>query len=500
VLEAQQRKPLTDEQQQRLQEQLAMLVERHAAVQEQMKAAAEAQAEQERVAAAAAQQPPMPEENLRRATIRFVHKGRNLEINIDKSQSFSQPIAQQDDLAGKGIQFTVQPVAVRRVRVVDANGRIQQIEQGPQDEDLLRITNLVVSRSGNAMRFLRIDEEQKQSVLTIPRSRKNNPPTHLLVAQNGDLLRGQLVSATKDKIQFRSRMDALTLDRARVAAIVALSREAEEAQEADGAEGVADAAVGAVAPNIPEVPADDAETVRVVLSDGTRLTFAMQEGMKETLVGEHPLLGACSILVEHVHELQAGGQVRTWPTDFAYDEWKLVSAKEPIFPDMGAGGALPGLGSDSPLVGTPAEDFSVQLADGGRFRLSEHTDKIVVLDFWATWCGPCAVALPKIVEATGQFPPEDVIFIAVNQQETEAAVRDYLTARDWDFTVALDRDGAIGRQFHVEAIPQTVVIGKGGKIERVHIGAHPNLETELQTVLEDLLAPPAEDAAAAESN
>jgi thiol-disulfide isomerase/thioredoxin len=226
----------------------------------------------------------------------------------------------------------------------------------------------------------------------------------------------------------------------------------------------------------------------------------MKDGMKETLIGEHPLLGACSILVDHVHELQAGGQVRTWPTDFAYDEWKLVFAKEPIFPDMGAGGAMPGLGSDSPLVGTQAEDFVVPLLDGSRFRLADHTDKVVVLDFWATWCGPCAAALPKIVEATGQFPPEDVIFVAVNQQETHGAIQEYLAAREWDFTVALDRDGEISRQFQVEAIPQTVVIGKGGKIERVHIGAHPNLQEELQTVLQELLAPPAEEAAPAQSN
>ena len=151
---------------------------------------------------------------------------------------------------------------------------------------------------------------------------------------------------------------------------------------------------------------------------------------------------------------------------------------------------------DSPLVGTQVDNFRGQLLSGRPFVLNEHADKIVVLDFWATWCGPCIRAMPDLMAAVSEFPDDKVILVGVNQQENEKTIADFLRAREWDLTVVLDPDGAISQRFQVQAIPQTVVIGPGGKIERLHIGAHNNLGEELKKVLNEIIggadeAPPA---------
>jgi thiol-disulfide isomerase/thioredoxin len=133
-----------------------------------------------------------------------------------------------------------------------------------------------------------------------------------------------------------------------------------------------------------------------------------------------------------------------------------------------------------------AEPFSADLLDGGTFRLSEHMDQIVVLDFWATWCGHCIRAMPRLIEAVGQFSEDQVLLVAVNQKENAETITRFLETRGWDLTVALDPEGKVGRRFNVRALPQTVIIGPGGKIERLHAGSHPDFAGELSRTVREL--------------
>jgi thiol-disulfide isomerase/thioredoxin/outer membrane lipoprotein-sorting protein len=143
----------------------------------------------------------------------------------------------------------------------------------------------------------------------------------------------------------------------------------------------------------------------------------------------------------------------------------------------------------SSLLGRPAPDLQLDLLPKGKLDLSSHRGKeIVVLDFWATWCGPCLRALPILTEVSDAFRNRGVRFYAVNQEEERTEIETFLSKHQWSLTVALDPEGRAGRAYQVTGIPQTVIIGRDGIVEAVHIGLLPNLKARLTQELETLLA------------
>jgi thiol-disulfide isomerase/thioredoxin len=142
-----------------------------------------------------------------------------------------------------------------------------------------------------------------------------------------------------------------------------------------------------------------------------------------------------------------------------------------------------------PLLAKPAPSFKLELLNGGEFDLSQQKDKnIVILDFWAIWCGPCRSVMPIMEEVANEYKDKGVILIAVNLRESPQAIRSFLQEQGLHPIVALDRDGAVGNIYRAEFIPQTVIIGKDGIVQAVHVGALRNLKEILKKELDDLLA------------
>ena len=142
-----------------------------------------------------------------------------------------------------------------------------------------------------------------------------------------------------------------------------------------------------------------------------------------------------------------------------------------------------------PLIGKKAPDFESVLLDGSKFKLSEEKGKVVVLDFWATWCGPCVKALPELIEKTSQFNEKDVVFIAVNQGESRKMISTFLKKKKLQgLTVALDKKQNIGRDYEVQGIPKTVIIDQKGIIRHVEVGFAEKTATRIRTEISNLLA------------
>ena len=136
------------------------------------------------------------------------------------------------------------------------------------------------------------------------------------------------------------------------------------------------------------------------------------------------------------------------------------------------------------LLGKPAPQFSLELLDGGTFDLADTKGKeIVILDFWATWCGPCRQVMPVIEKVAEQFREEGVRLYAVNLREDSKNVRRYLESQELDLTVLLDTQGSVAAQYKADAIPQTVIIGRDGIVQVVHVGSYFDLEAEITSEL-----------------
>lgn len=144
-----------------------------------------------------------------------------------------------------------------------------------------------------------------------------------------------------------------------------------------------------------------------------------------------------------------------------------------------------------PLVGKKAPIFTATLLDGASFDLGEQLGQdVIILDFWATWCGPCREALPTLSEVAGAYQDRGVKLFAVDLGESTADVKTYLDQSGLPLTVVMDDDGSVAAAYGAEAIPQTVIIDRQGTVRYVHVGVSPGLRERLSRELDVLIAEP----------
>ena len=131
----------------------------------------------------------------------------------------------------------------------------------------------------------------------------------------------------------------------------------------------------------------------------------------------------------------------------------------------------PTVGDAPPLLQAAA---LLQAPPGAKLDAASLKGKVVILEFWATWCGPCVMAIPHLNELAEKFKGQPVQFVAITD-ENEATVKAFLAKKPIDAWVALDTDKAMNKAYGIDAIPHTVVLGKDGLIAAI---TYPTTVTE----------------------
>ena len=121
-------------------------------------------------------------------------------------------------------------------------------------------------------------------------------------------------------------------------------------------------------------------------------------------------------------------------------------------------------------VGDAAPDFTAVLTDGTEFTLSEQQGKVVLLNFWATWCGPCVREMPAFEKLYGEYG-EDIAILAVNCMESEDIVKAFQAENGYTFPIACDPEGDVSLKYPSQGIPYTLVIDEEGIIQNIYVGA-----------------------------
>jgi thiol-disulfide isomerase/thioredoxin len=134
------------------------------------------------------------------------------------------------------------------------------------------------------------------------------------------------------------------------------------------------------------------------------------------------------------------------------------------------------LGGGGLLMGRAAPDFALDDLAGHKVSLADLKGSIVILDFWATWCGPCRAAMPHLNALYAKYKDRGLVVYAVNLQETRDQAAKYMADNKLALPVLLDTTGNVAKQYGVSGIPTTILIDAEGKVRWVGVGFGGNLD------------------------
>ncbi len=147
-------------------------------------------------------------------------------------------------------------------------------------------------------------------------------------------------------------------------------------------------------------------------------------------------------------------------------------------------------------VGQPTPEFSLKDANGQTVHLADYKGKVVLLDFWATWCGPCKVEIPWFIDFEKQFKDQGFAVLGVSMDEDGwSVIKPYVADRKMNYRVLLGDDKVSNAYGGLDALPTTLLISREGKIASVHEGVSMGKE-EFKNAIAQLLDAPRASASA----
>ena len=141
-----------------------------------------------------------------------------------------------------------------------------------------------------------------------------------------------------------------------------------------------------------------------------------------------------------------------------------------------------GMASRPPLVGSPAPEFQLENLSGATQSLEHYRGKVVLLNFWATWCQPCIKEMPAMQTVHETLQNQGFVVLAINELEDIKKVREHIVEHQHTFDVLLDPDNQVANMYGVVGLPVSVFIDKTGHVRKIVKGGLLTEQSILQTV------------------
>lgn len=145
------------------------------------------------------------------------------------------------------------------------------------------------------------------------------------------------------------------------------------------------------------------------------------------------------------------------------------------------------LGLSGAVQADVSPDFTLKALDGNNLRLAEQRGDIMLINFWASWCGPCIQEMPALDKLAQKYQMLGVQVWGVNVENDSAAAKAYLSKVQVAFPILFDVDNSVSKDYRVAAMPTTVILDKDGKVRSVHRGYQPGYEKKYEEDIKGLL-------------
>ncbi|HLP30464.1 MAG TPA: TlpA disulfide reductase family protein [Geothrix sp.] len=141
----------------------------------------------------------------------------------------------------------------------------------------------------------------------------------------------------------------------------------------------------------------------------------------------------------------------------------------------------------TPVLADTAPDFSLPGQDGKPVRLSELRGKVVYVDFWASWCGPCRQSFPWMNQLQAAWADKGLVIVAINLDQERPLADRFIEAMKPRFPVAFDPQGTTAEQYKVQGMPSSYIIDRQGNIHARHMGFREHETAQVTEAIRQLL-------------
>jgi thiol-disulfide isomerase/thioredoxin len=152
----------------------------------------------------------------------------------------------------------------------------------------------------------------------------------------------------------------------------------------------------------------------------------------------------------------------------------------------GSGAAAPLPATDHPLRGSPAPGFSLTARNGASANPSDHAGKVILIDFWATWCEPCRSSFPEYEALVARYRGR-VVVLGISEDDEDQGIESFARETGASFPLAWDGDKSVAQLYQISTMPTLFIVDQQGLVRFVHAGFERGDERQISAAIDSLL-------------